>query len=126
MNKKLLLTFMACALSSCTYFQKGAGQVVYHWEKPHTGVEKFSRDHAECLMAAKEFKLMPDFRSWFYTEETKLDTRADWKSSKGIWASYVPDVYKRQQFDLFGMSGEQGKVHSLPVITRTQWISRAA
>ena len=90
MNKKLLLTFMACALSSCTYFQKGAGQVVYHWEKPHTGVEKFSRDHAECLMAAKEFKLMPDFRSWFYTEETKLDTRADWKSSKGIWASYVP------------------------------------
>ena len=43
MNKKLLLTFMACALSSCTYFQKGAGQVVYHWEKPHTGVEKFSR-----------------------------------------------------------------------------------
>ncbi len=26
----------------------------------------------------------------FYTEETKLDTRADWKSSKGIWASYVP------------------------------------
>ena len=76
MNKKLLLTFMACALSSCTYFQKGAGQVVYHWEKPHTGVEKFSRDLAGCLMAAKEFTLMPDFRSWFYTEVTKLDTRA--------------------------------------------------
>ncbi len=90
MKIKPYIPLLAVFLCSCTYFAKGSGQVVYHWEKPHTGVEKFSRDHAECLMAAKEFKLMPDFRTWFYTEETKLDTRADWKSSKGIWASYIP------------------------------------
>ncbi len=90
MSKKLYVLALGFILSSCTYLSKGSGQVVYHWEKPHTGVEKFSRDHAECLMAAKEFKLMPDFRTWFYSEETKLDTRADWKSDKGIWASYVP------------------------------------
>ncbi len=90
MNKKYLALSFALALCSCTYLSKGSGQVVFHWEKPHTGVEKFSRDHAECLMAAKEFKLMPDFRTWFYSEETKLNTRADWKSTKGIWASYIP------------------------------------
>ncbi len=90
MNKKSFIWVLPLILCSCTYISKGSGQVVYHWEKTHTGVEKFSRDHAECLMAAKEFKLMPDFRTWFYTEETKLNTRADWNSSKGIWASYVP------------------------------------
>lgn len=90
MNKQICTVALALSLCACTYLSKGSGQVVYHWEKPHTGVEKFSRDHGECLVAAKEFTFIPDFRSWFYTEETKLDTRADWKSSKGIWASYVP------------------------------------
>ncbi len=90
MNKKITLLVLSLALCSCTYLSKGSGQVVYHWEKLHTGVEKFSRDHAECLMAAKEFKLMPDFRTWFYSEETKLNTKADWHSDKGIWATYVP------------------------------------
>ena len=122
MNKKLLLTFMACALSSCTYFQKGAGQVVYHWEKPHTGVEKFSRDHAECLMAAKEFKLMPDFRSWFYTEETKLDTRADWKSSKGIWASYVPYPGAQPLVVITGVYDERTTSRKLPTSTFTKLV----
>lgn len=90
MNKNFYILALAAVLSSCTYLSKGSGQVVYHWEKPNVGVEKFSRDHAECLISAKEFKLMPDFRTWFYSEETKLDTRADWKSTKGIWASYIP------------------------------------
>ena len=83
----LLALFGLC---SCTYLSKGSGQVVYNWEKPQNRVQKFAKDHGDCLLAAKEFKLMPDFRSWFYTEETKLDTRADWNSTKGIWASYVP------------------------------------
>lgn len=90
MNKKVYTLALLFALSSCTYLSKGSGQIVYHWEKPSTGVQKFSSDHGECLVAAKEFTFIPDFRSWFYTEETKLDTRADWKSSKGIWASYIP------------------------------------
>ncbi len=90
MKTKIYLTFFIFGLCSCTYLSKGSGQVVFHWEKMHTGVEKFSRDHAECLLAAKEFKLMPDFRTWFYTEETKLNTKADWNSTKGIWASYIP------------------------------------
>lgn len=91
MKKNLLFpVIFAFALSSCTYLTKGSGQVVYHWEKDNTGVEKFSRDHAECLIEAKEFSFIPDFRMWFYTEETKLNTRFDGKSDKGIWASYIP------------------------------------
>lgn len=89
-DKKIISATFLLTLCSCTYLSKGSGQVVYHWEKPYTGVQKFSVDHADCLVKAKEFTFIPDFRSWFYTEETKLDTRADWKSSKGIWASYIP------------------------------------
>ncbi len=85
--KILIVCYLLC---SCAYLGKGNGQLVYHWEKPYTGVEKFSRDHSECMTKAKAIKIIPDFHSWFYSEETKLDTRADWKSDKGIWASYVP------------------------------------
>lgn len=81
---------LAISLSSCTLITKGSGQVVYHWEKDNTGVEKFSRDHAECLLEAKDFSFIPDFKMWFYSEETKLNTRFDGKSDKGIWASYIP------------------------------------
>ncbi len=90
MNKKIYALAVCLMISSCAVVSGGEGQVVYHWEKPYTGVEKFSRDHAECLMEAKTFSLLPDFRVWFYSEETKLNTRADWKSSSGIWATYVP------------------------------------
>ncbi|MBE6452347.1 MAG: hypothetical protein E7012_02520 [Alphaproteobacteria bacterium] len=83
--------FLLCSfVCSCTLFSKGDGQVVFHWERPNTGVEKFSRDHAACLIEAKDIQFIPDFHGWFYTEEVKLDTRADWKSDKGIWASYIP------------------------------------
>jgi len=91
MVKNTILSALACLmLSSCTMLSLGSGQIVFHWEKENTGVEKFSRDHADCLIMAKEFTLMPDFRTWFYSEETKLNTRADWRSDKGIWASYIP------------------------------------
>lgn len=76
-------------LQACTLFSDGSGQVIFHWEKESTGIEKFSRDHSECLRYAEDFKLWPDFKSWFYSEEAKLDIRADWHSEKGIWASYV-------------------------------------
>lgn len=87
--KKILLP-LCVLLASCSYFTGGTGQVVYHWERLHTGVQKFAEDHSECLMASKAIKIIPDFRSWFYTEETKLNTRADWHSDKGIWATYIP------------------------------------
>lgn len=77
-------------LSSCSYFTGGTGQVVYHWERTNTGVEKFSRDHSECLLESKAVQFFPDYRSWFYTEETKLNTKADWDSNRGIWATYIP------------------------------------
>lgn len=87
--KKIIL--VACIfLCSCSYFGGGRGQLVYHWERLNTGVEKFSRDHSECMRSAKAISFMPDFRSWFYTEETKLNTKADWNSTSGIWASYIP------------------------------------
>ena len=83
--------FVSCLfLCSCGYLTGGTGQVVYHWERTHTGVAKFSTDHQECMMAAKAIQFIPDFRSWFYTEETKLNTKADWYSDRGIWASYIP------------------------------------
>lgn len=87
---KKLTAFVCILLCSCSYFGGGRGQFVYHWERTNTGVEKFSRDHSECMREAKAIEIMPDFRSWFYTEETKLNTRADWNSSSGIWASYIP------------------------------------
>lgn len=77
-------------LSACAYISGGSGQVVYHWERTHTGVQKFASDHGECMLSAKAFQLFPDFRSWFYTEETKLNTKADWYADRGIWATYVP------------------------------------
>ena len=64
--------------------------MVFHWERTNTGVEKFARDHGQCMKEAKEIEFMPDYRAWFYTEETKLNTKADWHSSSGIWATYVP------------------------------------
>ena len=87
--KKVFLLF-CLFLCSCSYISGGSGQVVYHWERTRTGVEKFSKDHSECLLAAKAIQFFPDYRSWFYTEETKLNTRADWNSDRGIWATYVP------------------------------------
>ena len=87
---KKIIFFVCIFLCSCAYFNPGKGQLVYHWEKNNTGVEKFSRDHSECITTAKAIKILPDFRSWFYTEETKLNIRADWNSSSGVWASYIP------------------------------------
>lgn len=64
--------------------------MIFHWEKENTGAEKFARDHSECLREAEDFSLIPDVKSWFYSEEVKMDLRADWHAQKGIWASYVP------------------------------------
>lgn len=77
-------------LASCASMSRGKGQVIFHWEKEHTGVEKFARDHSECLREAEDFKLIPNVKTWFYSEEVKLDIRADWNAKKGIWATYVP------------------------------------
>ena len=90
MNCRKVLSLLGMfMLSSCSWFSRGEGQVIYHWERENTGVEKFSRDHSECMRAAENIRL-PDFRTWFYSEEVKLDIRADWHAEKGIWASYVP------------------------------------
>ncbi|MBO4284855.1 MAG: hypothetical protein J5895_01310 [Alphaproteobacteria bacterium] len=90
MKKTLLLIFLTFISASCTMFTKGKGQVIFHWQRENTGVEKFSRDHSECMREAEDFKLIPNVKSWFYSEEKRIDIRADWHSEKGIWASYVP------------------------------------
>lgn len=94
MNKgktKILIAGLAVILSSsCSWMVTGRGQVIYHWEKENTGIEKFARDHSECLRKAEDFQLVPNVMSWFYSEEVKLDVRADWHAKKGIWASYIP------------------------------------
>ena len=88
MNKKLtLIIFSGLLLSSCSWFSRGEGQVIYHWERENTGVEKFARDHSECMRKAENIRL-PDFRTWFYSEEVKLDIRADWHAEKGICQLY--------------------------------------
>ena len=87
MKKLFVLSLMF--LTSCSIVRYGEGQVVYHWQKNNTGIEKFAKDHQACINSSKKMKFIPDFRSWFYTEETKLNTRADWDSKFGIWATYV-------------------------------------
>ena len=72
----------------------GKGQLVYHCARQNTGIEKFVRDHNNCMREAEAFSLMPRMRtmwhSMFYTEEQKVATRADWNADEGIWATYVP------------------------------------
>ena len=90
--RDLLLILPVLATAACTsvYEDDAQGQIVYHWERPRTGVIKFSRDHSECLRAAENWSWTPDINSWFYSEEAKLDIRADWHAERGIWATYVP------------------------------------
>lgn len=90
MNKKTTAILSLLLISACTSLQEGDGQVIYHWERENTGVQKFSRDHSECMRKAEDFKILPDVRTWFSSEEVKMNIRADWHSEKGIWASYVP------------------------------------
>jgi len=90
MSKRIFILFAVFFICSCTLFSRGKGQVIFHWEKANTGIEKFSRDHSECMREAEDFKLLPNIKNWFYTEERRIDVRADWHSEKGIWASYVP------------------------------------
>ena len=128
------LTLIACMfLCSCSYFSGGRGQLVYHWERANTGVEKFSRDHSECMRIAKAISFMPDFRSWFYTEETKLNTKADWNATSGVWASYIPyegaqplivnsniddiDVDPQEYVDCMKQKGYWFRNHTIPEIT---------
>lgn len=89
MKKLKYISLLPLLLCSCTLFSKGKGQVIYHWEREHTGIEKFARDHSECMRASEDFRLLPDVRTWFYSEEVKMNIRADWHSEKGIWASYI-------------------------------------
>ena len=88
--KKILTLITIFLLSSCSWLSSGKGQVIFHWEKANTGIEKFSRDHSECMREAEDFKFIPNIKNWFYSEEKRIDIRADWHSEKGIWASYVP------------------------------------
>ena len=90
MKKILLITSILFSLSSYTFLTKGEGQVIFHWEKYNTGIQKFSRDHSECMRQAEDFKFLPNIKNWFYSEEARYDVRADWHSEKGIWASYIP------------------------------------
>lgn len=94
MKKTCFALFAAFLLCSCSSIFPSDGQVIYHWERPNTGVEKFSRDHTYCMRQAEAFKLLPRlntlFYNTFYSEERKLEIRSDWESERGIWASYIP------------------------------------
>lgn len=131
--KKVSFLLLCCFLWSCSYFSGGVGQLVYHWERTRTGVERFVRDHNECLKHGKAVKWVPDFKSWFYTEETKLDTRADWNSDRGIWATYVPyegaqplivnspfddrDIDPHKYVSCMKEKGYWSRTHTIPEIT---------
>ena len=90
MKKILLVITCLIILSSCTIFSRGKGQVIFHWERYKTGVQKFARDHSECLREAESIKFIPSIKNWFTTEEARYDIRVDWHSEKGIWATYIP------------------------------------
>jgi len=91
MKRFYFLCISLLVLCSCTNaFDKAEGQVIYHWERENTGVQKFARDHSECMRMAEDWRLLPNFKGWFTTEEEKYNIVVDWHASKGIWASYVP------------------------------------
>lgn len=91
MKRNLFLLAIFTLITACA---SGDGQLVYHWERYNTGVEKFARDHNQCMREAEAFSMMPRLKtlwhSMFYTEEKKLAIRADWNADKGIWATYIP------------------------------------
>ena len=69
--KKLSLTLLVFLLAACGSTTRG--QVVFHWDRYNTGGLKFARDHSECMREAEAFKLLPNFKSWFYTEEQRYN-----------------------------------------------------
>src|SRR5574344_144747 len=90
-NMKYLTLITFLFLSACNSLRgDGQGQVIYHWERENTGIQKFSRDHSECLKSAESWWHWPDFSSWLYTEEYRYNIVVDWHKDKGIWSSYVP------------------------------------
>lgn len=94
MNRLSFSIIFSLALSGCGIFSfyedKPQGQIIFHWGREGTGAQKFASDHSECMREAEPTKYFPDVSSWFYSEEAKLNIRADWHAGKGIWASYVP------------------------------------
>ncbi|MDR1694656.1 MAG: hypothetical protein LBR70_05675 [Lactobacillaceae bacterium] len=84
-----VITLSACGITSSISSPKGEGQVIFHWEKENTGIKKFSRDHNECMKQAEAFRFIPNFKTWFYSEEARNEIRPNWHAEKGVWASYV-------------------------------------
>lgn len=85
--KRLYIILILMMMSGCSTTE---GQVVFHWDRYNTGGVKFARDHSECMREAEALKLMPNFRSWFYTEEQRYNIVVKWHKEHGIWASFVP------------------------------------
>ena len=73
MKKNLLILSIITILTACA---SGDGQLVYHWERYNTGIEKFARDHSQYMREAESFNMMPRIKtlwhSMFYTEEKKI------------------------------------------------------
>ncbi|MGD9638486.1 MAG: hypothetical protein AB7U85_05455 [Alphaproteobacteria bacterium] len=66
-----------------------SGQKVFVWEKAGTGVYQFGEDHQYCMRKADFFPWrVPKLKDLF--EKRRLELRARWEDSNGIWASYVP------------------------------------
>lgn len=58
--KKLYVSLISVFLaSSCTLFQDGDGQVIYHWERENTGVQKFARDLRNVCARPKTLNCFP-------------------------------------------------------------------
>jgi len=86
--RKSWLIIIFFVLSACSSGPKG--QMVFHWDRYGTGGGKFARDHSECMRKAEAFRFLPNFKSWFYTEEQRYDIVVKWHKEHGIWASFVP------------------------------------
>ncbi|MBP3545900.1 MAG: membrane lipoprotein lipid attachment site-containing protein [Alphaproteobacteria bacterium] len=115
MKKYIILLLCVLALSSCSsvaggeerpskpwwqippfswFDAHGDGQEIFHWQRPRTNVQKFANDHKFCIARSAQFKLIPAIKKAFnsiaYTEEVRLNIRADWTGKSGIWASFIP------------------------------------
>ena len=86
--KKIFISLLCICLTACSGGRKR--QVVFHCDRYNTGGIKFARDHSECMRQAEAFKLWPNFKSWFYTEEQRYNIVVKWHKEHGVWASFVP------------------------------------
>ena len=67
MKQNIFTTLLLCSvLCGCSFYDdEPQGQIVYHWAKENTGVQKFSKDHSECMREAEPTRWVQMYQAGF-------------------------------------------------------------